>query len=309
MRAVRTLVVTLACLFALTGTANAATTVGQTFPPAIGTLPDTLNFATSVSTGVSNRVGAAGVITSFSHHSEPSPDATLSLVVMRPTGSDFLVAGLSGPQILPNGILGSFPARIPVQAGDLIGVLGDTSALAAASGAAPGNNFVAISPGPLAVGATVTAGSLSEYSGYLLDIAASVEADADGDGFGDETQDLCPTLATTQGACPDVTAPRLKLKYSKSLKKSKNPSVKVTSSEAGTATISGTIKVDGKTYRFKAVKKTLSSTFRATLTAKLPKKAKSAIKRGNTGKVKLKIVGKDAAGNSRTYRLSVKIKR
>lgn len=293
----------------MTASSSAATTVGQTFPPGIPTLPDTLAFATSVSTGNSNVVTAPGVITSFSHHAEASPDATLSLVTMRPTGPDFLVAGISAPQILPNGILGSFPARIPVQTGDLIGVYGDTSALAAASPAAPGNDFAATSPGPLAAGATVTAASLDSFAGYLLDIAANVEADADGDGFGDETQDLCPTSPATQGACPDVTAPTLKLNYSKSLKKSKNPSVKVTSNEAGTATISGTIKVDGKTYKFKSVKKTLSASFRATLTAKLPKKAKAAIKQGNTGKAKLKIVGKDTAGNSRSYKLSVKIKR
>ena len=31
---------------------------------------------------------------------------------------------------------------------------------------------------------------------------ADIEADADKDGFGDETQDQCPTDATTQGPCP-----------------------------------------------------------------------------------------------------------
>jgi hypothetical protein len=37
-------------------------------------------------------------------------------------------------------------------------------------------------------------------------VAATIEPDADNDGFGDETQDQCPTQATTQGAC-DVTPP------------------------------------------------------------------------------------------------------
>jgi uncharacterized repeat protein (TIGR01451 family) len=35
----------------------------------------------------------------------------------------------------------------------------------------------------------------------VIDVAASVEPDADHDGFGDETQDACPTDATTQGVC------------------------------------------------------------------------------------------------------------
>jgi hypothetical protein len=38
-------------------------------------------------------------------------------------------------------------------------------------------------------------------------IRATIEADADHDGFGDETQDQCPTDATTQGPCPVVTPP------------------------------------------------------------------------------------------------------
>jgi hypothetical protein len=32
-------------------------------------------------------------------------------------------------------------------------------------------------------------------------VAASIEPDADGDGFGDETQDACPSQAGTQGQC------------------------------------------------------------------------------------------------------------
>jgi|SRR5262245_2393673 len=36
----------------------------------------------------------------------------------------------------------------------------------------------------------------------LLLLSGTIEADADGDGFGDETQDQCPSLASTQGPCP-----------------------------------------------------------------------------------------------------------
>ena len=41
--------------------------------------------------------------------------------------------------------------------------------------------------------------------GELL-ASADIEPDADHDGFGDETQDQCPTQATTQGPC-DTAAP------------------------------------------------------------------------------------------------------
>ena len=37
-------------------------------------------------------------------------------------------------------------------------------------------------------------------------ISAQLEPDRDGDGFGDETQDLCPTNSQTQGACPSLGA-------------------------------------------------------------------------------------------------------
>jgi hypothetical protein len=40
----------------------------------------------------------------------------------------------------------------------------------------------------------------------LLNVSAVLEPDADGDGFGDETQDQCPTNATTQGPCPTPAA-------------------------------------------------------------------------------------------------------
>ena len=39
-----------------------------------------------------------------------------------------------------------------------------------------------------------------------LDVSAVFELEADNDGFGDETQDLCPTNASTQGPCPAAPA-------------------------------------------------------------------------------------------------------
>jgi hypothetical protein len=43
-----------------------------------------------------------------------------------------------------------------------------------------------------------------------LNVAAVVEPDADQDGFGDETQDACPSEGDTQGACvpPETTITR-----------------------------------------------------------------------------------------------------
>jgi hypothetical protein len=45
----------------------------------------------------------------------------------------------------------------------------------------------------------------SIFGGYRIDLSARLEADADHDGLGDETQD-CPTNAATVGPCPTPTA-------------------------------------------------------------------------------------------------------
>jgi hypothetical protein len=39
-------------------------------------------------------------------------------------------------------------------------------------------------------------------SNHQIDVSAVLEPDADHDGFGDETQDQCPTNGSTHGPCP-----------------------------------------------------------------------------------------------------------
>ncbi len=41
-----------------------------------------------------------------------------------------------------------------------------------------------------------------QFLSQRVPVEAVLEADADKDGFGDETQDQCPSDATTQGPCP-----------------------------------------------------------------------------------------------------------
>ena len=60
------------------------------------------------------------------------------------------------------------------------------------------------------IGSSVSFGTVG---GFLLNLAATVEPDADHDGFGDETQDQCATDGTTQGPCP--VAPKKQCKHKK----------------------------------------------------------------------------------------------
>ena len=99
----------------------------------------------------------------------------------------------------------SFPARVPVAKGQHLAIdnPGGVNAVYATSGA----RFTYAFAPPLVDGQAPRASS--GVTEELL-VSATVEPDADRDGFGDETQDRCPTDASLQGACQDgtVTTPK-----------------------------------------------------------------------------------------------------
>jgi hypothetical protein len=93
-----------------------------------------------------------------------------------------------------------FPGRLPVKKGEQLAI--DATEIEA--NYSQGCDHCSYVFAPPLVDGSGAQGSL-ESSGQLL-VQASIEPDADGDGFGDETQDQCPSQASTQGPC-DVTAP------------------------------------------------------------------------------------------------------
>jgi hypothetical protein len=179
------------------------TTLGQTLTPFSG--GQTCNTSTRVVTSSPGFVSAAphaGVITGWSHQSQADVGTgTIRLKMFRPLGGDsYRVVGESAPQVPAPSTLNSYPARIPVNEGDKIGL--------ATNGPVPCSQFTATGTygrvnQDLGVGTTATFPS----SNGALDIAAVLEADADGDGYGDTSQDLCPTDGTTQGQCRIVEPP------------------------------------------------------------------------------------------------------
>jgi hypothetical protein len=94
-----------------------------------------------------------------------------------------------------------FPGRLSVKKGQHLAI--DAGKYLQATVNDSGQEFSYVFSPPLVDGSGAR-GSL-ESTGELL-VAATIEPDADGDGFGDETQDQCSTQATTQGAC-DTNAP------------------------------------------------------------------------------------------------------
>jgi hypothetical protein len=199
------------------GVASAATIVGNSCAADSAAPGYTLvSIAGDPANGIPNAIPAAGVITkwTFDGALELTSEITLEqqLKILRPTGTpkQFRVVGESDSAIVHNG-LNTFPTRIPVQAGDLIGSTGlihtpteSLSLVAFCEETRPGDEIGAIE-GDLTTG---SAGQPKiEENEIALPITVAVEPDADGDGYGDETQDQCPTDATTQGPCPAKAAP------------------------------------------------------------------------------------------------------
>jgi hypothetical protein len=98
--------------------------------------------------------------------------------------------------------ISSFQTRLPIPAGAYLGL-----------GKPPGRNFGFQASGGSAtysqvdnVGDGLAASGETHNGTFLYD--ADIEPDVDGDGYGDVTQDSCPTSAAIhEGPCPVVTVP------------------------------------------------------------------------------------------------------
>jgi len=169
--------------------------------------------------GDPNSAGApsTGVITKFRIRAfgEGDTPATVTFRLARisltdPQNSDSALATAAGtgPTVTvepDDGIdtpIREFPARLPVQQGDHLAIDG-TNVWATVNNS--GDEFSYLFAPPLVEGQGPR-GSNSA-TGELL-VQADIEPDADGDGFGDESQDQCPAQNATQGAC-DAAGPEV----------------------------------------------------------------------------------------------------
>jgi hypothetical protein len=94
--------------------------------------------------------------------------------------------------------ISSFPTRLPIPAGAYLGLGGRTFGFQASGGGATYSQVENLGDGLATVGET--------HSGTFL-YDADIEPDVDGDGYGDVTQDSCPTSAAVhEGPCPVVSS-------------------------------------------------------------------------------------------------------
>jgi hypothetical protein len=90
--------------------------------------------------------------------------------------------------------------RIPVQIGDYVGLHGPLETFVCDGPEEEATS--ALFEGGIALGETK---AFKTESGVRSPVASTVELDADGDGYGDASQDHCPESAATQIYCPPVT--------------------------------------------------------------------------------------------------------
>jgi len=192
------------CVVAVAPTpASAATALGAAAFADGGSCAGNTTYLQSISPGALYTAPSDGVITSWSYHPAGSPPTQIKLKVAHPSpgadltavAADFTIVGESGLETPVANTLNTWSTRVSTHVGDEIGIYlsNDGDCLRTDS-----NYFNHFNNQDVLPGTTQTFfGEEDEIS-----VSAVLEADADHDGFGDETQDQCPTNGTTQGPCP-----------------------------------------------------------------------------------------------------------
>jgi hypothetical protein len=174
--------------------AGGATQLGETFTPPSGFCDPGFTNLTTASPGPQYAVPFDGVLTSWSYQADASPQVVNFKVARNAGGANFTIVAESGNQTPAPGALLTLPLRVSVRAGDAIGIY--TSNEECGRSAAGYSTFYKPSDTPVGTTAAFTG-----PASYQLDVAAVLEPDADNDGYGDETQDGCPSDPTDHGDC------------------------------------------------------------------------------------------------------------
>ena len=145
--------------------------------------------------GTSYAAPAGGVITQWRLRTGANAFQVKLKTFRLVSGSTYSVVGSTEVLAASAGTLNLFPSRIAVQPGDLLGLTMVTTGDCATAVPGATARFVA---GDVPVGGAAT---FNDAPGVGIPVAARIEPDADGDGYGDESQDACPSQPTTQGQC------------------------------------------------------------------------------------------------------------
>ena len=125
--------------------------------------------------------------------------ATTPRIIRPVTATTYTGAGTGTTVTPPLTQISTFDTRLPIQAGDYFGV--NQAGITASRAGVTGSTFVRWDSPVLGNGAAARSISGPPTNNFEELINADIEADVDGDGYGDETQDLCPNDSTIQADC------------------------------------------------------------------------------------------------------------
>jgi hypothetical protein len=214
-RSARVAIAAAALALTLPAAASAKTTTGSVAGAATQNTAVCPDQASCTLLGDNARIAADGVVTGW-HLKSGSIGGEVRLRVLRPAGAGkYTGAGTSEPQKVTRDdpYVNDYPTRLPVKAGDVLGVENSSNALVLSED--PGT-VKAFTP---SVGDGATAApTANEPGARRLLLTADVEPDADGDGYGDESQDACPAagdrhVAPCTGAQADVVVEQQLVRY------------------------------------------------------------------------------------------------
>jgi hypothetical protein len=267
-----------AVAFAATGS---STQLGGTSSVYAVSVPNSPMVQLSTTPGTSSYTAPDGVLTSWRYHSS-STGGTLRLVLFKPADAPpvYKAMASSDPKNIAPNTGYDFAERIPVKQGYVLGVAHTVGYIGLAT--VSSSDVMGAFPADVQVGQTATASST--FNGREA-VAATVESDKDGDGFGDVSQDRCPTQKATQDTCSNkFSFGRVKHKPSKG-----TATLPVTLPGAGTLSLSGKGVVGQRLSRRAATPAARSISDAGTVKVLIKAKGKAKRKLNSDGKVKIRV--------------------
>jgi hypothetical protein len=167
------------------------------------TAPAAVALTSEGSGGPSYIAPVNGVITSFTHQANGAAGQVRALVLADvPSSGNKLIAAKSAKMTVVVNTVNTFGTQLPIKAGQHLALWYSTNLMACLTVGITGDSSAASAPFDADVN-TVFAPTGVFVGSYRPNIAAAFEPDADGDGFGDFTQDACPQSALTTAVCPE----------------------------------------------------------------------------------------------------------
>jgi hypothetical protein len=174
--------------------AGASTTLGSVDPAAPNSCSAATVFWNFQSLDPSHTVASAGIITSYTLAGTGNAGKKAQLFLLHATTSTptdpWTVKGKSPQVTLAGNSTETFAVQINAVPGDVIAVGAVDTLFHCVANTVAGDTALAGNGTNSPVGGTVIYSSSGPSD--RINISATLEADADGDGFGDDTQDSCP---------------------------------------------------------------------------------------------------------------------